>query len=576
MRAPHARQIVLGLSLLGLVALLPACEKDPNDAQTWIDKLDDAREAEDAVRNLERLKDPKAIKPLGKIWRKMNRPSKILRAMVTLAAYENKDPDKGPVRDATWDDVKEFLVEAVESFDPGDQRSIEDAVVAAEALGKTRDNAIVGTLIAAAQKAVPKLSPANAVRIASIRALGKFKSPQGVDVLIRVLGADTETQRIQLFGAAANALAETGDPKALAALTQALIFVGPVYTQARGGITRLGKPAEDKMLAIYREQDAEMNKLAKEKNLAKSAPGTMVFKGAMLLGDMRSKGAIKELLAGLAAPPRVSYFNERTGEPGPPTHNAILDALKRIGDPGTANEVWAYATNPKTDDATRPFAVDTYSWLTTSREALPQLLKWFEDTAAEDQIRVVAMTVYGRLGRTAKDAAPLDDLLKGYDAKLKTAEDKIKNGKSPDDKAAGEDEKARVTQWRFVVQEARWRIDAPIECKDDVACYAKLLEAKDVTPGKAGLPKAERALVEMFKMGPKAAAALPKLLALAGTSERILRDGINLTLPRIAPSPCKQCADELGKVLDAQSDQTTMDALNSETRIVYHYFLANQ
>lgn len=573
----RVRQGLLAVAFLGVCSVfLPACEKDPNEAQTWIDKLDDAREAEEAVRNLERLKDPKAIKPLGKVWRKMNRPSKILRTIVTLASYENKDPDKGPVRDATWDDAKEFLVEAVESYDPGDQRSIEDAVVAAEALGKTKDPGVVGTLIAAAQKAVPKLSPANAVRIAAIRALGKFKDPKGVDVLIRVLGADTETQRIQLFGAAANALAETGDPKALQALTQALIFVGPVYTQARGGITRLGKPAVDKMLAVYREKDDELNKMAKEKNLAKAAPGTMVFKGAMLLGDMRAKSATKELVAGLSTAPRVSYFNERTGEPGPPTHNAILDALKRIGDPSTAGEVWAYATAKTTDDATRPFAVDTYSWLTTSDDNLKQLLDWFNDKDQEDQLRIVAITAYGRLGRTAKDAAPLDELLKDYDAKLKAAEEKIKSGKTDDDKATGENEKANVTQWRFAVQEARWRIDAVIECKKDVACYTKLLEAKDVQPGKAGMPKAERALAEIFKMGEKAKDAVPALLKLAGTPERILRDGINLALPRIAATPCKECAEKLGKILDDQAEQTTLDALNSETRIVYHYFLSNQ
>ncbi len=63
--------------------------------------------------------------------------------------------------------------------------------------------------------------------------------------------------------------------------------------------------------------------------------------------------------------------------------------------------------------------------------------------------------------------------------------------------------------------------------------------------------------------------------AMADSTERMIRDGVHLVLPRIAPMPCAKCAERLQQVLESQSSQTTLDALNADTRIVYHYFLAS-
>jgi hypothetical protein len=553
--------------LLWLSAAALGCEKDPHDAQTWIDKLDDPREVDEAIRNLERLKDPKAIKPLGELWRKLNRPSKVLRVIGAIA--QHADAGGKP----HYQDAIPIFKEAIENFDPADERSIDDARFACDLIGKAGDASAVDLLIKTAQKPMPRLSPANQVRIAAVKALGKFKDPRAVDVLIKILQTDPANQHVSLHYAAANALGETGDPRGLEALKQALIFVGPIYKAVRSGITRVGKPAVPAMRQLFLEKDADIAKMARDKKLSEKAPGVLVFKGAALLGDLRAKEAVPELLAGLRADARVSYYDEKTGAPGPPTHNAILDALKKIGDPSAANAVWAYASDAKTDDAVRPFAIDTYSWLGNGRDALPKLLEWIKDDNAEDSIKITAIVTYGRLGRSQKDAKELDPYIQKYEAKIKAAEDKIKNAKSDADKAAGEDEKAVASQWKQLYLESRYRIETAVECKEDPMCYAKKIGDKDVQANKPGLPKAERALVELFKMGDKGRPALDELLKHADTSERILRDGINLALPRIAPKPCKPCADRLGTVLEQQSSQTTLDALNDDTKIVYHYFL---
>ena len=53
---------VLSLSLV----LLAGCPKDPYDPNTWIEKLDDPNEWERAATELDKLKEPSAIEPLGR------------------------------------------------------------------------------------------------------------------------------------------------------------------------------------------------------------------------------------------------------------------------------------------------------------------------------------------------------------------------------------------------------------------------------------------------------------------------------------------------------------------------------
>ena len=56
-------------------------------------------------------------------------------------------------------------------------------------------------------------------------------------------------------------------------------------------------------------------------------------------------------------PPRTSFF-AANGFPGPPDHNGVVDALRKIGDPGAAAALLDYLKDAKTDDLTRPLAID--------------------------------------------------------------------------------------------------------------------------------------------------------------------------------------------------------------------------
>src|SRR5262249_6733886 len=91
--------------------------------------------------------------------------------------------------------------------------------------------------------------------------------------------------------------------------------------------------------------------------------------------------------------------------------------------------------------------------------------------------------------------------------------------------------------------------------------------------GSPNLARAERALLELGKLGEGATGQTDALLAGAETTERFVRQGILLALPRVAKLPCQKCADRLNQVIEKQADTTTLDFLTGETRIVYHYFL---
>jgi HEAT repeat protein len=567
-----------GRRLLGVLALCAGlasgCEKDPNDPQTWVDKLGDRTAQNEALHRLERMADPASLKPLAEAWKKQNKPSTILRTMISIAGtIAAKDPKAAK---AAWADTLPVLTDAVDNFDQASSRSIDDAVVSCAALGRAADPAAEQTVINAAQKPLPKLNAANHVRIACARALGKFHDPKVADVLIRILETDPERQVIHLNAAAALALAESGDPKALPALINAMYFMPPIFQQVRQAVTRVGKPAIPVLLNLLQEKDADIAAKAKDKGFDKKAPGNIPYKAALLLGDMRAKEAVPYLLAVLKTEPRVAFIDERSGQPGPTTHEGALGALRLIMDPSTAAPVKAYWMDPKGKDFIKPTAIDVYSMLASDESALPDLLKMVQDEKANQATRLAAIIAYGRLAHSKDEAKPLADVQAGYEDKLHRAEEKAKAAKTPEEKATVEDERQLAAYWRDALNESQQRIGIAAECGPDAVCYTKALPptVKEFKVGTANLPRAERALLEIGKLGENGRAQTDALLAAADTTERFVRQGLLLALPRIAPLPCQKCADRLDEVIEKQADTTTLDFLTGETRIVYHYFLA--
>ncbi len=557
-------------TVLAVALTQTGCPSDPYDPHTWIEKLEspDPQEVTRAVTELQRLKDPVAIAALGKAWDKQNRASIILRAIVELASRE--EDGNGP----NWEDAVPTLRTAVAELDEGDQRSIDNAIMAADALGLSKDTDSIPTLIKAANKVMPNLSKGQQARMAAIRALGKFgNQPSSVDALIKVLESDIKDQSWRLFAAAAEALADARSPKAVPPLLETYYKVAhpAVSSRCLVALVAIGKPVIPEAIKIFEGEHKAINKVAKDQQFnidcdkgrgpdtKCKAPGNLPYKASQLLGHLRAKQAVKTMLGELKKPALEAYFSPQ-GAAGPSQHAGILDALKRIGDTSAASAVLAYATDEKTDDNLRPLAIDVYSYLTTKTDALPTFAKMIRDDGAEEQVRLAAGVTYGRLTNNAKSYEPLTYMIERYrkeankvaakQKKADTAHEKAEKAYKEAQKKADADpdnkklaDKAKKTKDRMddkhlaanrvanevagyrrfqrTFEQNLVRAYIGVRCKKDPNCYLEMVDANPDDIGKelAKYIKDWKDWTDDEKAGLKVAAMERSLLQLAKMGE---------------------------------------------------------
>ena len=65
-----------------LLVGLTGCPDNPYKAGTWTKQLDDPRESERAVTQLEQLGDPSAIPALGNAWANQGKPVRLLQVII--------------------------------------------------------------------------------------------------------------------------------------------------------------------------------------------------------------------------------------------------------------------------------------------------------------------------------------------------------------------------------------------------------------------------------------------------------------------------------------------------------------
>lgn len=479
-----AVSLVMALSLTG-------CPENPYDPQTWIDKLDDPTQVKNAVTQLQRLAKKeagihKAIGPLGKVWEKQNRPKKILTVIVEIAEKGKGGP--------YWDKAIPILQVAVDEFDVGDSKSIENAILAADALGKAGIKDAVPTLVRALSKKMPNKSAGQRVRLAAVAALGKFgKDSRAVGALVQVMKADPDKQPAALFAAAALAMADARSPEAVEPLIVALFKIAPIYSQCRRALIAIGEPARDRLIKVFQKKDPVLNKLAEDNKFnidckkgigtatTCKAPSNLEYKSAMLLGDFYSEVATKPLLKGLDADALPSYFER--GIPGPTQHASILNALKLIGDPSAGDRVWKYIADAKTDDGVRPMAVDTYSYLTQKTDKLPELAKRIKDDEADENLRNVSGIAYGRLATKEDQYEPLMYMINRYKKEANKKEKELKKAEAAFEKAKKAWEPVSK-EWK--AKEAAKKKDKKLKAKFDKlqAAMDKKQQAKSLLEGR--------------------------------------------------------------------------------------------
>jgi hypothetical protein len=435
-------------------------------ASAWIEKLDDPRQRDRALQELEQLGDPAAIGPLGKVWL-ADRDLRALQVMISIARPLTADEAKARFvtdyeqagRKASWDAAFPFLAAALRDIDPRTPRSVDAAVKAAEALGEARLHVAVEPLLALAARPVSKQTVT--AQDAAIRALGKHagdKAAIGVG-LGRLIDVDPprhprtattrdearelETQftlHLARSGSAINALGELRVATEIRGLLLALFRTPELAMQIRRTLVAIGPLARDAVLDMLAGKYAAVEQLIESRKLAKycgdkhELPDTHClpvamrdYYAALVLGDLRDPRATPALLDALKRPVAPAYYLD--DQPGPTQHTAILDALRKLGSAEAAAPLLALWSDPRAELGTRIAAIEAYGFVARDGAGSQKLATIAADNNADDNLRIAAAGTLARISTDQKDIGVFLSLASKYldaSAKRRAEADKQK------------------------------------------------------------------------------------------------------------------------------------------------------
>ncbi len=467
-----------------------ACQGDPNDPMTWAKQLKDLRNQKEALDHLANM-DVERARPAVPALMDLYNDSKRPEFLEALARYQ--DPR-----------TKQIMIDALDYTDDDFDR----ATIAAGVLGDMKATDAVPALIAAAEKPLPIKSRANSARVAAIRALVKIGDKRAVPTLMKILTTSADEQDFLLNQRAALGLAEFKDPQAIPALIKGLFMTGRgtgIFQECRLALVRIGQPSVDPLIALLKEQNPEIQEMAKQYKFEEVTPGVVPHKAAILLGDLRAKKAVPALVEKL-------HGKARGDE-----HRSALIALGYIATPPAVDAILSTLKDAKADPAERASAADAL-YLSGDRRAVPTLLEiaksGYVKSGGEQasDLRASAAIALARI------AGP-----ETYDA-FKEIVDK-------ETAAAG------------VFGMALDRMQVAKECKDDINCYGKTLKDPSWT-------RAEKAAFAIAFSG-NAKQGLPLLLGAMQPITAMAQDrypvhqAILFGLTRLGTRDCKECLDKL-------------------------------
>jgi predicted nucleic acid-binding Zn-ribbon protein len=466
------------LVLAGLLVSLAGCPDNPYKASTWTKKLNDPREAERAVTQLEQLGDPSAIEALGQAWQEQGKPVRLLQVIISLARPLTPEQAKAQFvtdyektgRPANWDKAMPFLSKALTEVDDANPRSVDSAQKAADALGESAADGGLDALVDIAGKPVTK--KLIAAQVSSIRAIGKYtnEKAKAAAALVKIIdrdppphprtAKDKENARaleekyglyLGVTGASINALGDLRATNAVKTLVRSMYLTPELFTQIRRALVASGPEAETALRKILTRQDPDIAQLFKDKKLDVycgdhgDAPAdqcqpvsAMDFYPAVVLGDFYDPASVPDLLAVLDRPMAPQYYQDDAPS-GSTQFNAVFDSLRKIGAASAAPKVrsmWdkaapAPAAAPKagkkgapaaaapaagadTDINTRILAVGAYPFVAHDDAGVDELGKIAFDNHADLNLRTEAATAFARLSHDPAHIKELNDLADQY------------------------------------------------------------------------------------------------------------------------------------------------------------------
>jgi HEAT repeat protein len=499
---------VLGFGLL-LSTFVVGCN-DPKDPKTWIKKLRDPEHGPEAVRQLQKLGDPAAVKPLCDLFK--DYPSvNILKAIISF-----KDKSSIPT-----------LLSALDFTED----NYNNATTAAAALANFKATEAVDPLCKVLERKMAIKSRANLAKVSAVGALAEIGDKKAVPCLIAALERKPSEQDFFINKKAAEALGELGDPSAVSVLVRALFMSSSVqgtsYPQARVSLVQIGQPAIQPLIDAMMGKDEKLNAMPKEWEWKDEDPKSVILnKTAIVLGDMMAKEAVPQLIELLG---KAKVESEDTTVAG------VIEALGKIGDERAVDPLLKILNNKKANYKLRVQVCAALSVL-GPKKALPSLLELSEKGFVEDGytnlLESAAMTYSRIVGAEAEAAIP----------KFQTI---MKN------------EKLKAPETQNLFKEALDRMEVAKECKDDPVCYGKKLTDQNLS-----LVRREKAGI-MIGVLPDGNKAIPDLIKALPNPEPVLRLYFLMTAKRVGTAKDAELIKTL-QVLAEKDSKRTIKALGAD------------
>ncbi|KIG17622.1 HEAT repeat protein [Enhygromyxa salina] len=538
------------------VTTTAACNQgDPNALETHVKKLDDAEARAEAFKQLERIVSGIATDPED--TRRAEFAEKVLPKFEELYSEDDVAPYreqmlnmamamKRPEAVGMWKKALEI---------DGSAEGHKQALLALQGIRESKAEAAAETIIAQFTKLTESPSKdmsegqEGALRYEMARTLGELKAKAAVAPLIAALGQSEETQPKVVYKAAIDALGQIGDPEAVSVLISVQFSVADspgtqsIGERAVRALGAIGEPAVPKLVETMEGKNTKVNELAAEKNV----PVQIVQQSAVrILGVIGSSKATEAI---------VAYMPQKDCAGDEPVDLAALEESEEGFDQSAAVGLRAFSAN-SLGFIGDPAAVAA---LCNCRNATHNPGDLWEIISALGRIggdeAFACMEKIMATGFYDPEEAVNSDFK--YQVRWEGARWMILA--APPSKAAAA--KAAIDtnedNVKAEIEKLGWGVGIGVleSCKEDVACYEKIL--LDSSKGWFEREVAAFNFARMSKPGDIEAAG--KLAKAFKTRDPEARINIAWLSARVAGgTPCQECSDALEAVMNAE--ELTKDA----------------
>jgi len=488
--------------------LLVGCSENnnPETADYWLPRLEKRPERVEAIKNLARLGDKKAVPAVLKWFKEEG----IWQPDAAYALGELKD--------------KTVIKELIAGIDfragsGGDDKLARNRV-------RTNINIVRALAMLGAREGSEPIKRLLAtgddrVRDACLQSLGELGDFANTPVIVEAALSDKEPL-VRL--AAIRALGDLGDPKAVPALIQLLFFEmqnARFYEPARYALVQIGAAAIPELQKTLRRENATVEALRMPDG-SKIADGAVEAKAASVLGSLGAREASPAIAAALA----TMYAKAKKGpkDAPVPAYFAVVELAYALGSVGGPQAAKALLTIAKDKDANLRLAACESLTALGDNSVVPELINAAK--SGDGAARSAALVAASRLG-AASDLAAFDSLRKAGDAETPN--------EAMDEAVTNE----------------RVRIVAAKDCAKDLACWRKKL-------GDANAKVRERAAYELGWLDAKV--GVPDLQKAAEDVDAEVRMAAVLSLERLGGAD----AVKLQAIFDKDENSDAYMGVNQE------------